>query len=174
MIRLFLDNFSEFKRSQEIPQYAIKAYETNMLILVEEYVTLMDEREFTMNENGIKEILSELSKNYIFEDIGFDMKNFENYGYRENGDIVVLDIGYVYPIKGNEKALSCPRCRGQIKYNSNYTGFVCQNSQCRTRYNFLDIRRRMDLSIENAEDEMLFEIMHSEVPDFDRLNINQM
>jgi hypothetical protein len=172
--RGFLDNFSEFKRSQEIPEYAVKAYETNMLILVEEYVTLMDEREFRMNENGIKQILEDLSNVYIFEDIGFDMKNFENYGYRENGDIVILDIGYVYPIRGNEKALSCPKCRGQIKYNRNYTGFVCQNSHCRTKYNFLDIRRRMDLSIENAEDEMLFSIMHSEVPDFDRLNINQI
>jgi hypothetical protein len=172
--RGFLDNFSEFKRSQEMPEYGIKAYETNMLILVEEYVTLMDEQEFRMNENGIKQILSELSKVYIFEDIGFSMKNFENYGYRENGDIVILDIGYVYPIKGNEKALSCPKCSSQIKYNSNYTGFVCQNPACQSKYNFLDIRRRMDLTIENAEDEMIFNIMHSEVPDFDRLNVDQM
>jgi len=171
--RGFIDNWTEFKRSQEIPEYSIKAYECNMLILIEEYVTLMDAEEFRLNENGIKQILEDLSKAYIFEDIGFDMKNFENYGYRENGDIVILDIGYVYPIKGNEKAMSCPKCRGQLKYNSNYTGFICQNKGCGTKYNFLDVRRRMDLSIENAEDEMIFKLMHSEVPDFDRLNLNQ-
>ena len=71
-----VDNFTEFKRSIEAPEYFVKAYETNMLILVEEYVTLMDKQEFIANENGIKTILEDLSKNYLFEDIGFDLKNF--------------------------------------------------------------------------------------------------
>ena len=78
---MYQDNWTEFKRSAEIPQYAIKAYECNLLILVEEYVNLMDSDEFRLNENGIKEILENLSTEYIFEDIGYDMKNYENYGY---------------------------------------------------------------------------------------------
>lgn len=150
--------------------YFVKAYETNMLILIEEYVTLIDDQEFIANEHGIKAILEDLSKNYLFEDIGFTMKNYENYGYRSNGEIVILDIGYIYPFKGNEHVLSCPKCRGQLAYNSNYTGFVCQNSSCRTKYTFLDIRRRMNLDLENFEDQMISDLNHVEMPDFDRLN----
>lgn len=168
--RGFVDNFTEFKRSVECPEYIVKAYECNMLILVEEYVTLMDKREFIANEQGIKAILDDMSKGYIFEDIGFDTKNYENWGYRSNGDIVILDAGYVYPLRGNEHALSCPKCSGQLSYNRNYTGFVCQNTQCKTKYNFLDVRRRMNLDLENLEDKMIAELNHVEMPDFDRLN----
>lgn len=172
--RGFLDNHSEAKRSQEIPEIAIKVYESNTLITVQEYVTLMDQEEFKLNEAPIKEILGMLvERGYIFEDIGYDMKNFENYGYRENGDIVILDLGYIYPLKGNEHVLSCPRCRGQLKYNANYTHFVCQNDGCRTKYSFLEIRNRMDLSMERLEDQMIFEIMQADLPDFDRLNLSQ-
>ncbi len=168
--RGFIDNFTEFKRSLEMSQYLVKAYETNMLILVEEYVTLMDRREFIANENGVKAILEDISKSYIFEDIGFDMKNFENWGYRSNGDIVILDAGYIYPLKGNESALSCPKCSGRLAYNRNYTGFICMNSQCKTKYNFLDVRRRMRLDLENLEDQMIAELNHVQMPDFERLN----
>lgn len=168
--RGFVDNWTEFKRSIECPMYFVKAYETNMLILIEEYVTLIDDQEFIANEHGIKAILEDLSKNYLFEDIGFTMKNYENYGYRSNGEIVILDIGYIYPFKGNEHVLSCPKCRGQLAYNSNYTGFVCQNSSCRTKYTFLDVRRRMNLDLENFEDQMISDLNHVEMPDFDRLN----
>lgn len=164
-----VDNFTEFKRSIEVPEYFVKAYETNMLILVEEYVTLMDKQEFIANENGIKTILEDLSKNYLFEDIGFDLKNFENYGYRSNGEIVILDIGYIYNIKGNERVLSCPKCSGQLAYNQNYTGFICQNNQCRTKYTFLDIRRRMNHDLEDFENQMISSLNHAEMPDFDRL-----
>lgn len=168
--RGLVDNFTEFKRSLEIPQYIIKAYETNMLILAEEYVTLIDRREFMENENGIKTILEDLSKGYIFEDVGFDMKNYENWGYRSNGELVILDAGYIYPRKGNERALTCPKCSGQLRYNRNYTGFVCQNSSCNTKYNFLDVRRRMNLDLEKLEDRMISDLNHVEMPDFDRLN----
>lgn len=167
---MFVDNFTEFKRSIECPEYFIKAYETNMLILVEEYVTLMDEQEFRLNENGIKMILEDLSKKYIFEDIGFTFKNFENYGYRSNGDIVILDLGYIYNLHGNEDVFSCPKCRGQLLYNTNYTGFVCQNNQCKTKYNFLDLRRRMNMAMEEFENQMIVSLNQVEMPDFDRLN----
>jgi len=171
--RGFIDNFTEFKRSRELPESIIKCYECNLLILVEEYVNLMDEEEFRLNENGIKEVLEKLDKaGYIFEDIGYTTKNYENWGYRENGDIVILDAGYIYHIKGNERALSCPKCSGQLKHNSNFTGFVCQNPQCRTKYNFIDVRRRMTQDLENLEDQMIMEAQHCEIPDFDRLNLN--
>lgn len=167
--RGMVDNFTEYKRSPERPDYFIKVYECNMLILVEEYDTLMDRDEFLLNENGIKTILEDLSEDYIFEDIGFDLKNYENYGYRSNGDINVIDLGYIYPIRGNEHIMSCPKCSGQIKYNRNYTGFICQNATCGTKYSFLDLRRRMNLELENFENQMISQLNNIEMPDFEDL-----
>lgn len=166
--RGLIDNWTEFKRSTEIPEFMIKCYETNMLILIEEYVTLMDKEEFVANENGIKSILEELSKAYIFEDIGFNLKNQSNYGYRQNGDIVILDAGYVYPLGASaEIILSCPRCKGRLRYNSNYTAFQCSNTSCKAKYSFMEIRRRMDLSLEDMENQMISELNSVEMPDFE-------
>ena len=50
-------------------------------------------------------------------------KNYENYGYRENGDIVILDLGYIYPKRGNEQALSCP----PIDYYLELLGYTPSN-----------------------------------------------
>ena len=159
-----IDNLQEFKRSIEAPQYFVKAYETNMLILIEEYVTLMDEQEFRMNEAAIKEILEELSKAYIFEDIGYSTKNYENWGYRSNDDIVCLDIGYMYSLKGQEHLLSCPHCKGSLRYNSNYTGFICNNKQCGKKYGTEDVLRRMDMTQMNLENEMIARLNNVTVP----------
>ena len=169
--RGFIDNWTAFKRSIECPNYFPHVYESNMLVICEEYVNLMDETEFRMNKDQILEVLEDLSHDYIFEDLGWDLKNYENWGYRDNGDIVALDIGYVFPIRNNERALTCPKCSGQLKPNSVYTGFVCQNPTCRTKYNFLDVRRQMNTELEDQEDKMLLAARDCEVPDFDRLNI---
>lgn len=169
--RGLIDNWQEFKRSIEAPQFFIKAYETNMLILIEEYVTLMDEREFRMNESGIKEILEELSKAYIFEDIGFTMKNYENWGYREDGDIVCLDLGYVYSLKGQEHLLSCPHCKASLKYNPNYTGFICQNKSCNKKYATEDIIRRMDLTQMDLENKTIASLNNVSIPNIDGFTV---
>lgn len=133
----------------------------------------MDEAEFRLNKEGILEILRDLSHDYIFEDIGWDLKNYENWGYRDNGDIIVLDIGYVFPIRNNERALSCPKCRGELKPNSIFTNFVCQNPTCRCKVSFMDVRRQMNMELEDQEDRMLLEARNCDIPDFDRLNITE-
>ena len=160
-------NRMAYKRSAEFPEGIIKCYETNMLILVEEYVTLMEYEEFVANEVPIKELLSFLAENgYIFEDIGFNTKNINNYGYRADGTIVILDAGYIYPLGPNkEDTMSCPNCSNRIKYNNNYTGFVC--TECRKNYSFMAIRRRMKKDMEDVENIMISELGNMEMPDFD-------
>lgn len=164
------DNLTEMKRSEELPEYLVRTYECNMLIIICEYVTVMDQRDFLDNEEGIKTILEDLSKAYIFNDIGFTSKNYCNWGYRhtQDGDeIVILDYGYLYPRKGQEVAFSCPKCNSALLYNSNYTGFVCANSACATKYNIMDIRRRMNLSLESWENRMLSTLNNLEMTNFE-------
>lgn len=162
-----IDNWTEFKRGIETPTMLVKGYETNLLILVEEYLTVMDIEEFRINRDPILEVLEELSKVYIFGDIGYTGKNFANWGYDTQGNIKVVDAGYMYPIKGNEQALICPRCRARLKYNQNYTAFVCSNRECRNEYDFVDVRDRMNLDIEKMEDKVIAKINDIELPDLD-------
>ena len=140
-----------------------------MIILIEEYATLMDEREFRENEAGIKMILEDLSKAYIFEDIGFSVKNYENWGYRSNGDIVCIDLGYVYSLKGQEHVLTCPHCNASLRYNNNYTGFVCQNKQCGKKYNTEDVVRRMDTTQMDLENKTISMLNGIQIPQIENL-----
>jgi predicted RNA-binding Zn-ribbon protein involved in translation (DUF1610 family) len=174
--RGMVDSYTEYKRSGEVPQYLTHVYETNQLIQINEYVTLMDQEEFVRNELGIKEILSELAKAYIFDDCGFTLKNAQNWGYRSNGDIVILDYGYMYPNIGQERALSCPNCHARLEYDSNFTHFVCPNTSCRAKYRVMDIRRRMSLDLENAENKMISTLNNLPLPDMssiERTIVNQ-
>ena len=168
--RGLLDNLNEFKRASETPEYFVKCYETNMLINVEEYLTLLDQEEFKTNEAGIKEILEDLSKAYIFTDIGYTLKNSCNWAADSEQNLKILDTGYIYPIKGNEDALTCPLCRSQFKYNTNYTGFVCSNKECPQKYSFMDIKRRMRFNTEELENRIIMQLNNIEMPNFDKLN----
>lgn len=166
-----VDNFTEYKRSTELPEYLTKAYECNMLILICEYVNVFDQDQFIANEEAIKSILKDISRAYIFDDIGYNLKNYYNWGYRDNDDIVILDYGYLYPSNGQESALTCPKCRGSLRYNTNYTGFICSNSDCKTRYSVMDIRRRMNVDLENVENKVITMLNKLEMPNFNEATL---
>lgn len=170
--RGIIDNLTEFTRGSEAPEYLAHSYETNYLILVSEYVTVMDIQEFLDNEAGIKEILGELSKQYIFDDLGYTKKNYMNWGYRDDGEIVALDYGYLWPVFDKAEALKCPRCGGDdrhpLRYNKNFTGFICSNPTCKAQYRIMDIRRRCVQDMEEEERATYNEIMDWEFPDYSR------
>lgn len=169
--RGMVDNFTEFKRSKEVPMYCAKTYESNLIITVAEYVNLMDEQEYVANKNAILTILEDLAKDYIFEDMGYSLVNRCNTGYRDNGDIVFLDYGYMYPKVGNEDALICRSCGSMLTNNSTFTKFVCTNPACRQVYEFDRIRRRMHMDLENEEDKLIAGINKLAVPDWNNLNL---
>lgn len=148
------DNVTEFFRSPELPEYLTTTYETNGIVLIAEYVTLMEESEFTGNTSQIKTMLDDIAQSYIFGDLGLVTKNFCNYGYRgteKNPTLVILDYAYMYPIIGNEEALICPKCGAQLINTTNYSGYICSNTVCGTKYSFMDVRRRMNHDFENKE-----------------------
>ncbi len=150
--RGIVDNFSEFKRSRETPQFLAKTYETNGIISVQEYVTTIDPDKFSEYRGHILMALKELSKYYIFGDMGYDPKNYCNIGYRDNGAVVILDCAYMHPRVGNEEAMIC-KCGGELAYNNTYTGFKC--TRCGQRWDYIDVKRHLDQNIENLENRTL-------------------
>lgn len=164
------DNVTEFMRSEELKEFCAITYETNGLINIMEYVTLLDKDEFEMNKPRIKMMLDELSKVYIFEDLGFaSAKNFANYGKRDDNTLVILDYGYLYKRYGNEKALMCPKCGTMLEYNKTYSSFICPNQVCNSSYMIMDIRRKMKTTNEEEEQRRVFAQYGLEPPNFDKL-----
>lgn len=165
--RGIVDNITEYKRSPELDWISPKVYETNGVVLVAETVELMTKENFLANKANILTICEELSAFYIFTDIGFATKNFCNWGIRRNGDLVILDTGYLIPRHGNEEAMTCPVCgiKHKLDYNSFYTGFVCK--RCSTSFSFIDVYRRLN----THHDDAVFAQMNGfELPDFSQLN----
>ena len=74
------DNINEYNMSAELQPYVTKTYETNGLITIAEYVNLINQSEFDNSIPNIRMILQELSKNYIFSDIGTISRNRCNWG----------------------------------------------------------------------------------------------
>lgn len=163
--RGIVDNITEFRRSPELDWVAPKAYECNGLILVAENVELMTKEDFASNRENILEICSQLARVYIFTDIGYATKNFCNWGIRQNGDLVILDTGYLIPRLGNEEAMMCPVCGRELDYNRNFTGFHCK--KCETNFGFIDIYRRMTNKLEQ---ELFEDLRGFELPDFSHFN----
>lgn len=164
--RGLIDNYQEYKRSTELPEFLAKTYESNFLINICEYIEVMDQERFISNEANIKEMLSRLSKSYLFEDLGFILKNSYNWGIREakgeygldeyEYDICILDYGYLYPLHDQgDKILRCPRCQHKLVWNTNFTGFLCNNTNCNYQCTPMEVRRRMDKIYDDVENKII-------------------
>lgn len=148
------DNRIEFSMSDELQPFVTKTYECNDLIVVSEYVTVISKTEFNDNADVIKGILGHLAESYIFGDVGYTLKNFVNWGFRENGDLVILDYGYIYKVLGEE--VRCTNLLGDdvicghfLEYDEKFNNLICP--KCRRKYSYDDIRRRIDLKFEKEQ-----------------------
>ena len=140
------------------------------------------------NEGPIKQMLAEISKNYLFEDIGFTEKNSCNWGKREARlspeerklfgkdaeyvyDLCILDYGYLYPIGDQkDKLFRCPKCHHKIGWNRNYTGLVCTNSSgCGFHIAPMDLKRQMKSTIEEMENRMMGELNSLKTPNLNSI-----
>lgn len=165
--RGIVDNCTEFKRAQGIEWCSPRVYETNGLILVSEMVELITREEFIANKASVLDICRDLAETFIFEDIGFAAKNFCNWGIRQNGDLVILDTGYLIPKLGNEDAMRCPVCGKRLDYNTSYTKFICTDSRCNTAFTFIDVYRRLTSRV---DDELYSAMSGYELPSFEDFN----
>lgn len=144
------DNINEFIMSQELQPFVIKVYETNDLIAVTEYVTVISQEEFLAKEAEIKDILGTLAEGYLLGDVGFVKKNFCNWGYRDNGELAILDFAYIYRVIGDE--LLCSKDGEILDYDTNFHNLYCP--KCKTKSTFIDIRRKIPMEYEKRENDM--------------------
>lgn len=172
------DNAAEMKRSSELPMYLAKTYESNYLINVAEYVLVIDKDTFVMNESVVKHILSDISKDYLFDDVGYSLKNYCNWGSRfttSGDDMVILDYGYLYPLLGQnrEELFRCPKCGSKLTWNPNFTEFVCTGNdgrdRCAARFSPTDIRHNMKMDFENTEDALYAKFNKLQKPDLNKI-----
>lgn len=151
------DNWAEFAIAKELQPYVTKTYECNGLIVVAEYVTVVSKDEFISKKDKIRQILSYLAQGYLMGDVGSISKNFMNWGYRDDGQLVILDFAYIYKIKGEEMVCGGVNANGEVcdeflEYDENFYKLTCP--RCRKTYTFYDIRKKIDPEYEMKEVEM--------------------
>lgn len=138
------DNLNEFAMSRELQPYVIKVYEVNSsgTIMTCQYVTVIDKEEYLKQKEAILAILEDLSQSYLLGDVGYVSKNFLNWGYTDEGDLVILDFAYIYKVIAHELLCNNKDCISHpyLEYNSTYTELYCP--VCKKKYTFMDIRRR--------------------------------
>lgn len=149
----YIDNVNELAMSKKLPKHGplALAYETNGLILVSEYVAVIDKEDFLESQTQVKkileslerEIVSILNKNknsyYILGDMGMSSKNYGNWGRRPSGELVILDYGYLYKTSYREwkKISKCPYCGNVLEYKEDYTELQCSSCNKTVKYTTL-------------------------------------
>jgi hypothetical protein len=171
------DNFSELSLSQQLQPFVTKCYECsgNGLIAVQEYVTVISKEEFNNSKEEVRQILSHLAESYLLGDVGSVTKNFMNWGYREDGSLVILDYAYIYRVIGDE--LLCGGinpddtfCQYPLDYDINFHKLICP--KCRKEYTFHEIRRRISQEYEEKEREMIKNIAYKVTQPSQKVNKN--
>lgn len=153
----YLDNMNELAMSKKMSKHSplALAYETNGLILVSEYVAVIDKEDFLESQTEVKQILMELERDiislsnknknyfYILGDMGMSSKNYGNWGRRSNGELVILDYGYLYRSSyADWKEISkCPYCGNPLTYKNDYTELEC--SSCNKAVKYTTIRNNL-------------------------------
>lgn len=136
----YRDNLIEYSICEELQPYVTKSYETNGYLLVSECVRLMTDSEFVTRKQDMLNILRTLSDDYLLGDVGYNMKNFTNWGIRDNGDLVILDYAYVH--RATETLFTCPVCgEGILTYDHVFDNLMCTNKTvCHARFTYEDIK----------------------------------
>lgn len=150
------DNINEFSNSKELQPFVVKTYETNGIISVCEYVTVISKEEFMESKDSIRQILSILADSYLLGDVGSINKNFANWGYRDSGELVILDFAYIYRVQGSE--LLCSNDQTILEYDENFHNLFCP--KCRKKYTFIDVRRKIPFEFEKKENEAAMQLSY--------------
>lgn len=137
-----IDNKREFKYAKRLEGKVAKTYECleTGLIAVLEYLTVFSLDDFYDNQDRMREILKEISENYLVGDVGINADNYINWGTRSDGSIAILDFAYIYSLSYQGFKCTCED-EGIIEFDNDYNFLKCPF--CNKKYSFSDIRRRI-------------------------------
>lgn len=145
-----MDNRREFRYAKKLYPYVVKVYECleNGLLAVFEYVTIFSYDEYLANQEDMRDILSEISGQYLIGDIGVSTANYVNWGTRQNGQICIMDFAYIYSLSYRGFQCTCED-RGILEFDPDYNILICPF--CKKKWEFSDIRRRISKEDEEKE-----------------------
>lgn len=144
-----IDNTREFKYSKVLQPYVIEVYDClkNGIIAVSEYVTPFGEDDYYDHMPEVREILKDISSQYLIGDIGLTTNNYGNWGIvNPDGIIKCLDFAYIYSFGYQTFQCSCGEL---LVYDDAFVNLYCPN--CNKKYTFREVRRRITRDDEAAE-----------------------
>lgn len=146
-----IDNRREILYTKDLQPYVVKVYECtqNGLLAVSEYITIFTLDDYNTNQEKMRQILSEISKMFLIGDVGITNRNYVNWGFRDNGELCILDFAYIYAVKYKTFVCTCDDT-SVLKYDSDFVYLICPT--CGKRYRFAEIRKR--LSRKDQENEI--------------------
>lgn len=145
-----IDNRREFKYTVRLQPYVVKVYESNRqgLIAVSEYVTIFSIDDYYDKQTEMRDMLKEISNNFLIGDIGVTSNNYVNWGIRNDGSICILDFAYIYAL--SYKTFGCTCDDGVLlEYDRDYVNLSCP--ACGKKYTFGQIRKRITKVDEEIE-----------------------
>ena len=143
-----IDNWHAFYMSKYLYPEATKIYESNGLINVCEYIKVYPSAsDFLADRENIMNSLDALAdKTSLMLDIGFNVKNYSNWGVRpKTGKAVCLDTGYIYTeLEGIDLTCNSKDCNTKngivpLQYTNDYSTLMCP--KCKKKYSSLELHK---------------------------------
>lgn len=145
-----IDNKREFIYSLPLQPYVIKCYETfaDGLLAVFEYVEIFTIDDFWKNQDRMREMLSDIAENFLIGDVGISSTNYVNWGFRDNGDLVILDYAYIYSVAFKKFTCQCSP-ESVLHYDKDFNNLICPI--CGKKYDFKTIRKKISREDQDNE-----------------------
>ena len=166
-----IDNTREYIYPMQLQPYVIKCYECHKdgLMAVFEYVEVFNNDDFWKHQNEMREILEEISENFLIGDVGVSTVNYVNWGFRDDHSLVILDFAYIYSVAFKKFECGCTP-GAYLAYDKDFNNLICP--YCGKKYSFRQIRKKISMRDQKREIGDLYEkgyILSSseEVKDFE-------
>lgn len=144
-------NYREFYNGDLDEKRLTKSYSISSdgIALIQERVTPFKSKDMEKRKKDVRKMLKHLEDKILLVDC--KLSNFKNFGYRNNGDVVLLDHGDTIPLtmykngqivnlmEETNVSLRCPEykkgtltsknpqpCGGKLEYSKNYDYFTCK------------------------------------------------
>lgn len=145
-----IDNKREFIYSLPLQPYVIKCYETlpDGLMAVFEYVEIFTIDDFWKSQDKMREMLNDIATNFLIGDVGISSTNYVNWGFRDDGSLVILDYAYIYSVAFKKFTCNCSP-NSVLHYDKDFNNLVCPI--CGKKYDFKTIRKKISRADQDAE-----------------------